>query len=73
MATFTLTIPNDKLQDTLDAWSEGYSATLPGGGANPQTRTQFAKEQIRQAVNNHVYQYLIRQQTPPGDPGITIS
>lgn len=73
MATFTLTIPNNKLQDTIDAWSEGYQSTLPDGSPNPQTRAQYAREQIRQAVNNHVYQYLIRQQTPPEDPGITIS
>lgn len=64
MATFTLTIPDAKLQDLIDAYGDDYQAMLPGGGANPETRIQYSKrkllEHIKQPVINHkrmTYQY----------------
>jgi hypothetical protein len=73
MAQITLTIPNAVLQDVLDALAEGYQPVLPDGSDNPQTRVQFAKEQIRVFITQKTITYLKSKQTPPADPGITIS
>lgn len=60
MATLTFsfdtgTVPISRIVDAM-ALEYGYSATLPDGSANPQTKAQFGKAQIgriiREAVRN---------------------
>lgn len=73
MATITLTIGNGTLTDLINAFGETYQATLPDGTPNPQTKVQFAKEQVRQMLKSQVIEYKKRQASPPADPDITIS
>lgn len=69
----TFNIPDDKYDRFIAAWSVNYqdqildpdgSGTLP----NPQTRAQFAKEQIRDMLHSQVRNY---ESTQVMDIGIT--
>ncbi len=73
MATITFTADSSTMTDIINAFSEDYQAFLPGGIANPQTRTQFAKAKFLQTVKSQVFEYKKRQLTPPADSDIAIS
>lgn len=56
MATISITIPDASLQRVVDgmcAW-HGYSATLPDGTPNSQTKGQFVKARIAAFVKESV-------------------
>lgn len=38
----------------------GYQATLPGGGANPETKNQFAKRMVALTVKGWMVEYEAR-------------
>lgn len=48
MAVIQIDIPDAQLTRVVNSYSAhyGYSATLPNGTANPQTKGQFAKAQL---------------------------
>jgi hypothetical protein len=74
MATFTITIANDKLPDMIDAYSEFYSDTLPDGTSNPLTRNQHAKIELNRHIKQRVIDYKKNRYQLPDfdDSGITI-
>lgn len=37
--------------------NNGYQATLPGGGANPETRNAFAKRMVAEWIKRRTTQY----------------
>lgn len=47
MANISITIPDDKVSELLDAFATeyGYQDTI-GGQPNPQTKAQFAKSKL---------------------------
>jgi hypothetical protein len=61
MANLTFQIPDERMQDLIDAWGDGWRATLPNGDPNPQTKQQYAKERIRQMIVNGVKHYESQQ------------
>lgn len=77
MATLTFTVPDDKLPELVDALCAlppPYSATLPNGTANPETRGQFARQRVIGYMKAVVISYR-RQQAEAGidavEPNIT--
>lgn len=54
----TLT-PASTLNRCVDAICalDGYQATLPGGGANPETRNAFAKRMVAEWIKRRTTQY----------------
>jgi hypothetical protein len=75
MANFTITIPNDKLPDLIAAYSVDYMETLPNGQPNPQTRAQYAKEELLRTIKQRVIDYKKNQYSLPDfdDNGITLN
>lgn len=65
MAELKFTIPDNRMADLVDAWGSGYSATvLDEDGAeqpNPQTKQQFAKEQIKLTIIQGIKSHEVRQ------------
>ena len=53
-ASFTITIPDDKVQDVIEAYCKqyGYRETLEDGLPNPETKAQFTKRQIRRYIRD---------------------
>lgn len=56
MAQISITIPDLVLPRVLDAMASiyGYQATLADGTPNPQTKAQFAKQQVAAFVKRTV-------------------
>lgn len=52
MAQISFTIPDGAMPRVVDALcgAYGYRDTAPSGGPNPQTRPQFAREQVRNFI-----------------------
>ena len=69
MAQIVLTVPDAMLSRVVTALSErgGYRATLSDGTANPQTRAQFAKQQIALFVRESVKLYEAEQARATND------
>lgn len=42
---------------TATCWKFSYQATLPGGGANPETQNQFAKRMLAQTIKGWMIEY----------------
>lgn len=60
MAVITIDVPSGAdLTRAVDAFAAkfGYQATLPGGGANPETKNAFAKRQISVWIKSVVREY----------------
>lgn len=59
MAQIAITIPDAQVARVQDAFAGayGYSATLPDGSPNPQTRAQFAKAKVIEYVVSVVKGY----------------
>lgn len=66
MAQITFTIPDAKMPTVIDAWSEGYQDTIDGQ-PNPQTKQQFAKQQMAAMIKVKVRQYEVNQHVIAGD------
>ena len=62
MATLSFQIPDNRMQDLIDAWGVTYSDVTSEGSPNPQTKAQYAKEQIRLVIVQRVRDYLTAQQ-----------
>ena len=73
MATFTINIPADDLQDLVDAFSEEYSTILPDGSNNPLTQNQHAKLELAHDIKRKVRNYKRRKQALPPDPDIDVT
>lgn len=75
MATFTITIPNDKLQDMINAYGKDWAETLPDGTPNPQTKAQFARSELNRHIKQRVIDYKKSIYALPNfdDSGITVS
>ena len=65
MAKLTFDIPDARMPEFIDAWAEGYQDTIDGA-PNPQTKQQFARQQIRNALAGRVHAYQSIQ--PPTFP-----
>jgi len=61
MANLTFQIPDSRMQDLIDAWGQGWPETVDGA-PNPQTKAQFAKEQIRRMIVRRVKDHVTSQQ-----------
>jgi hypothetical protein len=74
MATFTVTLPADKLAGFIAAYSEGYSPTLIDGSPNPVTRTTYAKMQLALEMRDKYSNYMRRQYALPNfdDSNLTV-
>jgi hypothetical protein len=62
MAQITISIPDAVLPRVLDAMASayGYSATLPDGSPNPQSKAQFARQQLANFVKQTVAEQEVR-------------
>ena len=74
--TFTLSPANMTRLINATCVRGGYSATLPDGGANPETKAQFAKRfwknELRQVIlDEEARQAAIDVQNTFDDPNIT--
>jgi hypothetical protein len=49
----------------------GYQTVLPDGSPNPQTQTQFAKQQVVNYLRQTVISYERSQAATPADPVVT--
>lgn len=60
MAELKFTIPDARMSELIDAWGMGYRDEIPDPGnpgeviPNPQTKPQFAKENIRRMIVERV-------------------
>lgn len=67
MANLTFTIPDARMPDLIDAWGAGWLAQIPDQDnpgsmiPNPETKPQFAKENIRRMIVERVRVYEGRQ------------
>lgn len=61
MPTLSITLGTAAANELNDAFSAGYQATLPGGGANPETRQAYAKRKIIELLKEHVKLYRKRE------------
>lgn len=74
MAQFTITVPANKLQDFIDTYGRAYEEFLPGGEINPQTKADFAKDQLLKHISRPVITFVKERDAPVDpDPEITIS
>ena len=74
MPTLTLTLSDAAQAELVDTFGEGYSATLPGGGSNPQTKGQYARQQLIAFIRTQIRDYRRRQAALAAvgaDPDIT--
>lgn len=62
MAQFTFTVPDAQLARVVDALcgAYGYQPLLPDNIPNPQTRQQFAREQVRRFMQAAVVAWEAR-------------
>jgi hypothetical protein len=63
MAQLIFNIPDERMQELVDAWALGYQPTI-NGSPNPQTKQQYAKEQIRLVIASRVTKHQQAQQQP---------
>jgi hypothetical protein len=63
MATISFTIPDAAMPRVIDALCGAYDYrdTVPGGGPNPLTRPQFAREQVRNFIRAAVAAWEAQQ------------
>jgi hypothetical protein len=67
MATLSFTIPDTRMAELVEAWGAAWTAEVddpanPGEKIpNPQTKPQFAKEQIKRAIIDHIQWYQGQQ------------
>jgi len=62
VATLTFQIPDNRMQDLIDAWTAGWPAVITDGVVNTQAQTQYAKNNIKREIINRVQEYLAEQQ-----------
>lgn len=65
MATFTITIPTDKVTKTVDAFCSvyGYQPTINVNGEdvpNPETKVNFSKRMVNEFVKNTYINYQLK-------------
>lgn len=61
MAELKFQIPDNRMDDLVNAWGDGYSPELIDGEPNPQTKQQFAREQIKLTIMQRVKSHEARQ------------
>ena len=53
----TITIPDDKVNLFVEAFSQDYDPTLPDGTPNPETRAQYAWQMVLIQIRQRVWKY----------------
>lgn len=61
MAELKFQIPDNRMNDLVDAWGDGWTAELINGEPNPLTKQQFAREQIKLTIMQRVKSHEARQ------------
>ncbi len=75
MAQHTINVSNEKAQDMVDCFGEGYQETIDGE-ENTQTKVEFAKEKLNEFISNRVRKWKRQKQTEAlaaYDPEITVT
>lgn len=75
MAQITIVIPDEKLNDFIDAWGDGWRETDPNGEPNPP-KPLYAKQMFRDMAVRRVLEHkekLARMAAQWDDTGIDVN
>lgn len=62
MAELKFQIPDNRMDDLINAWGQDYAETLVDGEPNPQTKQQFARKQIMNMIVQRIRTHEANQQ-----------
>jgi hypothetical protein len=62
VAELKFQIPDARMDDLINAWGQNYMETLVDGSPNPQTKQQFARQQIMNMITQRIKDHQASQQ-----------